>query len=45
MTKKTTSLKIDDVIWKEVKIHCIKKDIEISKYIEKLIKGDLKKKK
>jgi len=44
MARKTTSLKIDEEIWKEVKIHCIKEDKEISDYIEKLIKEDLKKK-
>ena len=44
MVKKTTSLKVDENLWKEVKIHCIKKDIEISKYIEDLFKKDLKKK-
>lgn len=44
MVKKTTSLKIDENLWKEVKIHCIKNDIEISEYIEELFKEDLKKK-
>lgn len=44
MSRKTTSLKIDEQLWKEVKIHCIKNDIEISEYIEGLAKKDLKKK-
>lgn len=44
MVRKTTSLKIDEEVWKAVKIKCIKKDLEISKYLEKLIKKDLKKK-
>ena len=43
MVRKTTSLKIDEDLWKEVKIHCIKKDCEISEYIESLIKRGLKK--
>jgi len=43
MVRKTTSLKIDEKLWKDVKIGCIKKDIEISEYLEKLIKRDLKK--
>ena len=40
--KKTTSLKIDDELWKEVKIHCIKQGKDISEYIEELIKLNLK---
>jgi len=43
MQRKTTSLKIDPELWKKVKIHCINKGIDISGYIEKLIKEDLKK--
>ena len=43
MVRKTTSLKIDEELWKEVKIECIKKDIEISEYLESLIKKDLNK--
>lgn len=42
MVRKTTSLKIDDEIWKKVKIHCIEKGIDISEYIENLVKKDLK---
>lgn len=40
--KKTTSLKIDPELWKEVKKHCIDKEIDISDYIEEVIKKDLK---
>ena len=40
--RKTTSLKIDSELWKEVKKTCIDKEIEISEYIESLIKKDLK---
>lgn len=42
MARKTTSLKIDADLWKEVKKHCIDKDIEISEYIESIISKDLK---
>tara|TARA_Y100000310_G_C20266047_1_gene615829 strand:- start:490 stop:642 length:153 start_codon:yes stop_codon:yes gene_type:complete len=42
MVRKTTSLKIDESIWKEVKINAIKNDLEISTYLENLIKKDLK---
>jgi len=40
--KYTTSLKVDPVLWKKVRVHCAKKDLKISEYIEKLIKKDLK---
>jgi hypothetical protein len=43
MVRKTTSLKIDEGLWKEVKIHCILEGIEISGYIEGLIKRGSKK--
>lgn len=42
MARKTTSIKIEENIWKEVKIHCITKAIDISDYLESLIKKDLK---
>ena len=45
MARKTTSLKIDEELWKKVKIHCIQQDFEISEYIEELIKKGLKNKK
>ena len=45
MVKKTTSLKVDEDFWKEVKIHCIKAGKDISEYIEELIKKDLRGKK
>ena len=44
MSRKTTSLKIDEELWKEIKIHCIREGIEISEYIENLTKKDLRKK-
>ena len=42
MERKTTSLKIDPELWKNVKKHCIDKEIDISEYLEGLIKKDLK---
>lgn len=42
MERKTTSIKIDPLLWKEVRKHCIDEDIDISDYIERLIKNDLK---
>ena len=42
--RKTTSLKIDEELWKKVRIHCIQNNIEISEFIEELIKEKLKKK-
>ena len=44
MKRVTKSLKIDPELWKEVKVHCAKEDIDISVYIENMIKKDLKKK-
>lgn len=40
--RKTTSLKFDVDLWKKVKIHCIEKSIDISEYIENLVRKDLK---
>ena len=42
MPKKTTSIKIDPDIWKEIKKHCIDKDIDISDFIENIAKKELK---
>jgi len=44
MERKTTSLKIEPQLWKDVKKHCIDKEIDISDYLEQLIKKDLKNK-
>lgn len=41
MARKTTSLKIDEQIWKKAKMNCLEKDIDLSEYIENLIKKDL----
>lgn len=40
----TTSIKFDPELWKDVKIHCIKQGIDISDYLEELVRKDLKKK-
>jgi hypothetical protein len=40
--RKTTSIKMDSELWKQVKKHCIDKEIDISEYLETLIKKDLK---
>lgn len=42
MARKTTSLKIEEGLWKEMKIHCIKINKDISVYLEELIRKDLK---
>ena len=39
--KKVTSIKIDKGLWKKVKKHCIDEEIDISKYIERLVEKDL----
>ena len=43
MERKTTSIKIDPELWKEVKKYCIDKEIDISEYLEGIIKKDIKK--
>ena len=43
MVRKTTSLKIEEELWKEVKIHCIQIGKDISEYLEEIVKSDLKK--
>ena len=42
--KKKTSLVIDENLWQEVKIICIKEKKDISEWLEGLIKKELKKK-
>ena len=44
MIRKTTSIKIDPELWKQAKKHCIDADIDISEYVEVLLKKDLAKK-
>lgn len=45
MERKTTSIKIDPMIWKEARKYCIDLGIDISDYIEELIRTNLKKRK
>ena len=42
MARKTTSIKVDPQLWKKVKKHCIDLEVDISEYIENLIKKDIK---
>ena len=44
MVKKKTSLVIDDDLWQEVKINCIKNKMDISDWLDKVIRKELKKK-
>lgn len=44
MLRKTTSIKIDPELWKKVKKHCIDEEIDVSEYLENLIRQDLGKK-
>jgi hypothetical protein len=44
MERRTTSIKIDPDLWKRVRKYCIDKEMEVSDYIEGLIKADLDKK-
>ncbi|VVB80273.1 Uncharacterised protein [uncultured archaeon] len=43
MVRKTTSLKIDEDLWKKVKIHCINEGFEISDFVEKTLREELRK--
>jgi len=40
--RKTTSIKIDPELWKTVKKHCIDLGVDVSEYIEGLIRKDFK---
>jgi len=44
MAKKKTSLVIDEDLWQEVKIHCIRQKMDVSDWLSELIKKELKKK-
>ena len=39
--RKTTSIKIEPTLWKRVRKKCIDDDIDISEYLENLIKKDM----
>jgi hypothetical protein len=45
MAKKKTSLVIDEDLWQDVKIHCIKERRDISEWMEEIIREKLKKSK
>ena len=45
MVKKKTSLVIDEDLWQDVKIHCIREKRDISEWMEELIRKELKKNK
>lgn len=40
--RETTSIKVNPELWKQVKIHCIQNNIEVSEFLEQLIKKELK---
>ena len=42
--RKTTSIKIEPALGEDVKIHCIKQKTDISTWLEKIIRTNLKKK-
>ena len=42
MVKKNTSIAIDAELWKQAKKKAIDQDIQISEYLENLIRTDLK---
>jgi len=44
MAKKKTSLVIEEDLWQEVKINCIKAKKDISDWLEEVIRKELKKK-
>jgi len=44
MAKKKTSLVIDEDLWQDVKINCIKEKRDISVWLEEIIRKELKKK-
>lgn len=39
--KKTTSLRVDPVTWKKAKFRALELDVDLSDYIDSLIKRDL----
>lgn len=45
MPRKATSISIDESLWKEFRILCLKEEIDVSKALEILIKKELKRRK
>ena len=44
MERKTTSIKVSPQLWEDVKIYCIKKKMDISDWLDIIIRDELKKK-
>lgn len=44
MAKVITSVRVDDELWKKIKIHAIEKDETVSDLLERLMKQELKRK-
>ena len=42
MERKTTSIKFDEELWRKVKSNCALKGLDISDYLEGLVRKDLK---
>lgn len=42
MTKMVTSIKVEDELWREAKIHCIRRGITLGELLERLLKEELK---
>jgi len=42
MARRKTSINFDEDLWKEVKKHCIDLDLEVSEYIEQLVRKNLR---
>lgn len=40
--KETRSVRLSDEAWEALRIHCIKKKLKVSEYMENLIRKDLK---
>ena len=39
----TTSIKVNPNFWKDVKIYCLKNDVEVSEFVEKTLKKVIQK--
>lgn len=38
----TISIRVDEDLWQEAKIHCVKKNIKLSDFVEDLIEKELR---
>lgn len=41
MDKETKSIRVDPELWDDAKIHCVQEHIDISKYIDLIMRNDL----